>query len=143
LIEEYSNKNITKLNEIGYWQNKSLYWKCKICSGTYSLSVQDKIKKGTSECPYCNNLKPLPSFNTLQHVASNEIQDWNYINNYLLLNPNEILPNNTKNVWLNCQKCNNNYLISTKSKLLNNKRKISSCNFCKGNRYKQFHFLNY
>ncbi|MBO6139718.1 MAG: zinc-ribbon domain-containing protein [Agathobacter sp.] len=67
--------------------------------------------------------------------------EWDYISNYLIADPDEILESYPKTVWWKCKECGRKYELSPKAKLLFEKRHMKSCKYCKGNRRKMHHFF--
>lgn len=114
-------------------------WKCNICNGFYKETVNSFIKKhlsGEDGCPYCKNRKPLAGFNTLKVKCQNLIKEWNYRSNYLIVDPDTILPTYPEEVWWTCE-CGKNYKMSPKKRMYYQKRNMKSCPYCKRRRRKK------
>ena len=45
------------------------------------------------------------------------MEEWDFINNYLLCNPDEIIDTYSKDVWWDCKDCKTKYLMSPKKKI--------------------------
>ena len=118
----------------------SVLWICPICNGEYSLPIRDK-EAGDESCPYCNNIKPLKGFNTFGDKRPDLLDEWDYLNNYLICSPFDILETSVLNVWWKCKECGRKYEMSPKQKILYDKRHMKSCKFCKGNRRKLRRFF--
>ncbi|MBQ3601968.1 MAG: zinc-ribbon domain-containing protein [Lachnospiraceae bacterium] len=69
------------------------------------------------------------------------MKEWNWINNYLLSDPDEILDRYSEPLWWNCPKCGETYLCSPQKRLYYQKRHMESCTYCKGYRRKRRHFI--
>ena len=114
-------------------------WVCSICGGQYSERINKYISRylnGENNCPYCNNKKPLAGFNTLKVKCENLMREWNYRSNYLIANPDAILPTYSQEVWWTCE-CSKNYKMSPKKRLYYLKRHMKACPYCKGRRRKK------
>jgi hypothetical protein len=72
-------------------------------------------------CPYCNNRKVSPGVNSFKVKYIDSMDEWDYINNYILCNPDEILDTYSKDVWWDCKIYRN--FFSVISVLLVNCRK--------------------
>jgi len=118
-------------------------WICGICGGQYFEQV-NKFVLGhlnrEDNCPYCKNKKPLAGFNTLKVKCEDLMSEWNYKSNYLIANPDSILPTSLEEVWWTCE-CGKNYKMSPKKRLYYQKRHMKACPYCKGRRRKKYrHF---
>lgn len=119
-------------------------WKCKTCGGAYNEYVRDFVEKhfkGEDECPYCMGKRPLLGYNTLKIVNPDWLSEWSYQNNYLLYEPDDILPNHGGEVWWKCGKCGYDYPMSPKDRYIYEKRHKISCPKCKGLRRKKKYFF--
>lgn len=68
------------------------------------------------------------------------MKEWNYRSNYLIVNPNNILPTYPEEVWWTCE-CGKNFKMSPKKRLYYLKRHMKACPYCKGRRRKKYrHF---
>ncbi len=56
-------------------------------------------------CPYCKGTKALPGYNSFKLKHSDLMQEWDYIDNYILCNPDSIIDNYSENVWWICKVC--------------------------------------
>ncbi len=118
----------------------SILWTCPNCGGDYNFPVADR-EVGDDSCPYCNDKKPLKGLNTFADRHPDLLDEWDYMSNYLLCSPDEILESYQKTVWWKCKDCGRRYELSPKRKLLFQKRHMKSCTYCKGNRRKLRHFI--
>jgi NAD-dependent SIR2 family protein deacetylase len=119
-------------------------WKCNRCGGKYNEYVRDFVEKhlkGEDECPYCMGKRPLLGYNTLKTANPDWLSEWSYQNNYLLYEPDDILPNHGGDVWWKCGKCGYDYPMSPKDRYIYEKRHKISCPKCKGLRRKKKYFF--
>ena len=114
----------------------AVLWTCPRCKGDYSYPICNR-RVGDNSCPYCNNKKVMPGLNSLAIQNKDLMAEWNYKNNYLIVNPDTILPTYSENVWWTC-KCGKNYKMSPKKRLYYQKRNMQSCPYCKGRRRKKY-----
>lgn len=116
-------------------------WTCPDCHGEYTAPINEMVS-GEYSCPYCNNRKVLPGFNSLAVRKPDLLNEWSYLNNYLLADPDHILPSSTVPVWWQCPSDEKHvYPMSPASRLLYQKRKREPCLYCKGRRRKKRHFV--
>jgi rubrerythrin len=140
LLKEWSINNTRKPSE---FLKKSTYialWNCPTCHNDYPARICDR-EVGDDSCPYCNNRKALPGFNSFMVNHNDLMEEWDFINNYLLCNPDEILDTYSKDVWWNCKHCKTKYLMSLKKKIYYQFRHMKSCPYCKGLRRKKKYFF--
>ncbi|MFQ7716753.1 MAG: zinc-ribbon domain-containing protein [Blautia sp.] len=66
------------------------------------------------------------------------MEDWDFIANYCLVNPDEILATYSQKVWWNCKRSSEHkYPLSPADKVFYQKRHRESCPYCKGHRRKR------
>ena len=140
LTPEWSPNNEKRISD--YFSTSSYFalWICPTCNGEYTAKISDREADDDS-CPYCANRKVLPGYNSFAIKHAELLEEWDYINNYLICNPDTILDNNNINVWWICKDCNKRYSLSVKKKLYYNKRHMKSCTYCKGLRRKKKYFF--
>ena len=115
-------------------------WICPECKGEYNALVKDVVD-GTADCPFCNGRKALPGFNSLVVQFPNIVLEWDTVKNYAIgMDPDSILPTNITPVWWICEK-GHKYRMSTKNRVLANKRHQVACGCCKGRRRERRHFV--
>lgn len=120
------------------------YWKCKTCGGVYPEAIDSFIEKhlkGEDDCPYCQNRKPLRGFNTIKAINPPWFKEWSYQYNYLICDPDEVLPTYTEKVWFECSICNHEYFMSPKDRETYEMRHKIACPYCKGLRRKKRYFF--
>lgn len=133
-IEEiWADSNNRSYSEFLPTSRTSVEWKCMTCGGVYDPMTDD--------CPYCNGRRPLAGFNTLKAVNPPWFSEWSYQNNYLICNPDQILPDHNNDVWWECSKCHHDYKMSPKQRGIFEKRHKTACPYCKGLRRKKRYFF--
>ncbi|RGF99882.1 hypothetical protein DWY78_05295 [Ruminococcus sp. AF27-12AA] len=81
--------------------------------------------------------KSYPWQNILRGTSSRS-NEWNWINNYVLVDPDEITEKYSTNVWWICKRNPDHvYELSVSEKILYKKRHRESCPYCKGRRRKK------
>ena len=140
LIPEWSDENERPMSDFLDTAYYKAIWNCQTCKGEYITSIRER-EAGDDACPYCSNRKVLPGVNSFKQRHPDLIKEWNWINNYLLTDPDEILDRYNEPLWWNCPKCGETYLCSPKKRLYYQKRHMESCTYCKGYRRKRRHFI--
>ena len=140
LIPEWSENNERPMSDFFDTSAYTALWKCPTCNGEYSARIRDR-ELGDDSCPYCTNKKVLPGYNSFLKRHPDLMEEWNWLNNYLLADPDQIGDNYSVPLWWNCPKCGEHYLCSPKKRLYYQKRHMESCTYCKGYRRKRRHFI--
>jgi len=140
LLDEWSPNNNYKPTEILFSRKVNVVWICPTCNGEYPYVLSDRYL-GDDSCPYCKENKIFPGFNSFKINHKELIEEWSYVNNYLIIDPDTISDNYQLDVWWKCKTCNYSYKMSPKQQVLNQKRHKISCQFCKGYRRKRSHFF--
>lgn len=65
------------------------------------------------------------------------MEEWDLLNN--TLDPDTLGTKSSSIAYFKCSECNKIYSSMIKTKILNDKRHIKSCSFCKGYRTKKIH----
>ena len=122
LASEWSLANPDKPSEYLRTSPHKALWPCSTCHGEYEATyfVNDCI------CPYCNEKKVLPGFNSFAVKHPDEMEEWDELANYILADPDEILSDYAKKVWWNCPH-GHKYDTSPKQKLYYRMRKMQPC----------------
>jgi hypothetical protein len=95
-----------------------------------------------SDCPYCANRLLLPGVNSLADKHADLLNEWDYLNNYLLLQPTEVRDTSHSIVWWICKKdSSHHYPMSISQRLEILYRNRESCPYCRGHRVKLRHFM--
>jgi transposase len=122
LLDEFSDNNIKKPNQISYGSADLYLWECPNCDNQYEMSVHHRTS-GSQNCPYCSNpvKRILIGFNDLWTTHS-EVAE--------LLNDQQVgykySSGSTKKVEFKCNKCNN----IDKKTIVNVVRQGFSCSKC-------------
>lgn len=115
-------------------------WTCPTCRENYPARIIDVIN-GITDCPYCSGRKALPGKTSFAALHPDLMEDWDYIANYCLVNPDEILDTYSQKVWWNCKRSSEHkYPLSPADKVFYQKRHRESCPYCKGRRRKKKFF---
>lgn len=140
LAEEWSPNNDKSPYEITKEYAYSAKWRCMVCNGEFTAKVKER-EIGDDSCPYCSNKKVLPGFNSFKVRHYDLIKEWDFVNNYLLCNPDNILDNSTDKVWWVCKNNKHHFYMSPSQRLYYQMRKWESCPHCKGLRYKKKYYI--
>ena len=115
-------------------------WTCPTCRENYPARIIDVIN-GVADCPYCSGRKALPGKTSFAALHPDLMEDWDFIANYCLVNPDEILDTYSQKVWWNCKRSSEHkYPLSPADKVFYQKRHRESCPYCKGHRRKKKFF---
>lgn len=115
---------------------------CSVCKGEFFNSVKEIVEmynSGIEICPYCNNRRILPGLNSIKALYPNAMEEWDVLNN--TLDPDTLGTKSSAFAYFKCPECKNLYTSTIKTKILNDKRQIKSCSFCKGYRTKKIHYF--
>lgn len=116
-------------------------WCCPRCGGEYGAAIRDR-KAGDDACPFCNNTRALPGFNTLSVKYPQLLGEWSAAENTLLgVNPGNVLDSDPCIVWWKCLECKQKYTMRIKDRVLKERRGITACTYCNGRRIHRIHFL--
>ena len=95
---------------------------CPTCHGNYPARIIDVIN-GKADCPYCSGRKALPGKTSFAALHPDLMEDWDFIANYCLVNPDEILDTYSQKVWWNCKRSSEHkYPLSPADKVFYQKR---------------------
>ena len=80
----------------------------------------------------CTNQKVLKGFNDLATTQQSLMNEWDYLNNFLIASPTEITELSNMSVWWICQKnLNHRYKIQVKERMAYRKRNKKGGRFAK------------
>lgn len=137
----WSSKNIKKSADVLYKSDAPALWLCPECNGEFTLSIRS-MTTGEKDCPYCNDRKVLPGFNSFAVRHADLLAEWDYVNNYILADPDQILESSQIPVWWNClQNSKHEYSMTPAARVTFQKRHQKACPYCKGRRRKKRHFI--
>ena len=78
--------------------HRSGAWTCPTCHNDYNAEIIDMVN-GDADCPYCSGRKVIPGKTSFAALHPDLMNKWNWINNYVLVNPDEITEKYSTNVW--------------------------------------------
>lgn len=139
LAEEWSPNNATKPYEVLKKYTYPVKWVCSNCGGEYTAKI-NKREIGDDSCPYCNDNKILQGYNSFKAKHDKLLNEWDYINNYLICNPDTVSDNTRKKVWWICQN-KHKYLMPISMRVYYQKRNLKACPYCKGLRQKKEYYF--
>ena len=134
----WSDENDISTDDVLSSSPRYVQWICPTCHGAYSASIKDMVS-GEADCPYCNGRKVLPGFNSFKIKHPDLMDEWLYLNNSLLADPDQISENYNKKVWWECSQ-GHHYPMSPAKRIMFQKRHREPCPFCKGRRLKLRHY---
>lgn len=144
IARRWSQNNLIDSNMVLPTSGNSYKWICDTCHGEYSYPVKDVVA-GTDECPYCKGTKVLAGFNSFGDRHPDLLKEMDEIANYLLpYTEFDVLDTSTRKFWWTCQKdCKHKYPMSPRTRLMFQKRNREPCLYCRGQRRKLNHFVEY
>ena len=141
-------KQISPLNEVDAdhilpSKHSVQLWRCPDCGGDYAATTLD-MENGYT-CPYCNDRLLLKGFNSFGDKHPDLLEEMDEIANYLLpYTEFDVLDTSDKKFWWTCPKNpKHKYSMSPKTRLLFQKRNREPCLYCRGQRRKLNHFIDY
>lgn len=135
LASEWSLNNEQGPETVLKRHRRPALWICPTCLGEYSYIIADR-EVGDGSCPYCNERKPLPGYNTLKVKYPDLVEkEWAMSENVFIgMDPDNILATNTSPAWWQCPKCNHFYTMSAKDRTMKLRRGHNPCAYCNGRR---------
>ena len=115
LVNEWSSENPDLPSEYTRSSTHRALWTCPSCHGDYFYRICDREVDDDS-CPYCCDKKILPGYNSFKVRHPEEMEEWDELANFLLVDPNYILSSYNKAVWWICSK-GHKYSMSPNLKL--------------------------
>jgi DNA-directed RNA polymerase subunit RPC12/RpoP len=134
----WSDENDISTDDVLSSSPRYVQWICPTCHGAYSASIKDMVS-GEADCPYCTGRQVLPGFNSFKIKHPDLMDEWLYLNNSLLADPDQISENYNKKVWWECSQ-GHHYPMSPAKRIMFQKRHREPCPFCKGRRLKLRHY---
>ena len=118
-------------------------WRCPDCGRDYNATVID-MENGY-DCPYCNDRILLKGFNSFGDRYPELLSEIYELGNTVMgRSPFDILSKSiTKLWWVCCKDEKHKYLMSPKNRLMFIKRHREPCLYCRGQRRKLNHFIDY
>lgn len=141
LAEEWSESNDRTVYEVTKDYSYPAKWICSVCGGEYIAKIKER-QIGDKKCSYCNDYKILPGYNSFKEKHRDLLVEWDYINNYLLCDPDYVSDISKKKVWWKCSINNKHqYIMSIGKRVHFKKRKWNACPYCKGLRQNKIFYL--
>lgn len=104
----------------------------------YSHSSRGRVYRR----PLCKETSPNSKDNILSIQYPELLEEWDYVNNYIIATPDNITDNSDTEVWWICSKNpNHSYTMSPKNRVMYHNRQKEACTYCKGLRRKKRHFI--
>ena len=127
LLDEYdyvkNDANGLDLKTISASSNKSAFWKCRVCGGSWESTFASRNRyRG---CPYCAGKKVLKGYNDLRTRFPDIAKEWDYEKNIIL--PTEVTSFSMKNVFWKCEKGHSYSMI-----IANRTSQGQGCPYCAG-----------
>lgn len=136
----WSKNNNKDADRILYNSTSYALWNCPDCGGEYSAKVVNFVEQ-MADCPYCANKSLLPGVNSFADRHPDLLREWDYINNYLLQQPTDVLDTSSNTAWWNCPNdVAHHYPMSIAKRVEMQFRHHEPCPYCKGRRVKLRHF---
>lgn len=113
------------------------------CTNGHEFTNDIRSFTRSPHCPICHSeeKKDFLEKNSLKVLYPNLVKDeWNYISNALLADPNKIFPHSIQPFFWKCSKCGSAYIATPKLRVENHIRKVETCKNCRGVRTQ---FTNY
>ena len=141
-------KNSKELNTINVADNRNYNFKCELghsYSATLSSVINERFK-----CQVCTGKKLQKGVNSMADLYPNLIKSkWDWLNNYLLGDPRNILPNCSDEFWFKCPICSNSFLMPLNKYIKKYGSKDddydykdnNGCLYCKGLRRKRTYII--
>lgn len=124
LINEFSDKNTKKPNEISKSNSDFYWWNCSDCGSEYDMRVSNRTN-GNQNCPYCRGAR-VNATNCLATINPDLAKEWHPTKNETLT-PNDLTVSSAKIVWWKCSKCDSDYDMRMYDRNNNH-----NCPYCKG-----------
>ena len=132
----WSHRNEKKANEVLPKSKEIGHWICPECYNEYEATIVS-MTSGEMECPYCDLRR-----NSFARKHTDLLLEWDFVNNYVLAYPDQILESCDIPVWWTCsENPEHEYTMSPAKRILFQKRRKKSCPYCKGRRRKKRHFI--
>ena len=147
LVEEWdfeNNDSSVDPDCITVKYSKYVQWKC-LQGHSYSMPPSMRIYYKESKeiaCPYCGDRSVLPGYNSFASKHKDLLQEWDYVNNYALVDPDQIGDSDRTQVWMICRDDpTHKYETSVADRLMFQERGRNPCPYCKGRMRKRKHFV--
>ena len=141
LAKLWSHNNPKSADEVLPNRTTLAIWCCTKCGEEYTAPISNMVE-GNHSCPYCDDRKVLPGHNSFAVKFPVLMEEWDYVNNYVLADPDMISDRCIIPVWWNCNNVSGHkYTMSPARRVEFQKRNRIACPECKGRRRKKLHFI--
>lgn len=146
---DYEKNSPEVPEEYTMYSPKQAYFKCPNCGAETYRRITDAFSEDEDgipalfKCPYCNNKRVLPGFNSFKARHDDLLKtEWSNIENtFIGVDPDKILDSYSGLVWWKCPNCGKKYMMSVQDRLMKKKRGHDPCLFCNGRRWKKTYFI--
>lgn len=135
LAKEWASSNLRGPDTVLRTSKISAVWQCPTCHSEYNYLISERYV-GDDSCPYCNDRKVLPGYNSFK-VKHPEIveKEWYWLGNLVMhMDPDQHLDTSLKEAFFECPICHKQYLMSLRQRAMKEKRHQNPCPFCNGRR---------
>lgn len=144
-MDEFDPENTVDPDTVFETYTQPLFWICK--EGHHYprsplLRLQDEAL-GREPCPICGNRQIQPGVNSFAAKHKDLLAEWDYVSNYIIVDPDHVSDKSNIKVWFRCMKNpeHENYDMSIATRVLFKERGNNPCPICKGRRRKKRHFV--
>lgn len=127
---DYEANDGERPEEYTLFSSKKVHFVCPKCGGKYYLRITDAfslLDDGTPvlfKCSYCNDIRPLPGFNTLADIKPGLVPEWSPNNKY---KPDEVLPKSYRRALWICPVCKGEYTALVRNRNVGD----DACPYCR------------
>lgn len=144
-------KNTNPPEEYTLFSPHPAHFKCPDCGSETYRRISDAFglnKDGIPaifNCPYCANLKVMPGLNSFGDIHPELLPELYEVGNAAMgRSPFNMLSTSVNKLWWTCPKDDKHkYLMPPIKRLMFQKRDREPCPYCRGQRRKLNHFINY
>ena len=142
LVPLWSKANTRDISTVASFMSYTAYWDCPECGGTYPADI-NKMVAGEVHCKYCADEAVLPGFNSFAARHNDLLEEWDFVNNYVIADPDSIGESSHYKAWFKCMKdlSHGSYEMLVYRRVLMKARGRIPCPICRGVRRKKHHFV--
>lgn len=135
LAKEWASSNLRGPDTVLSSSKISVTWQCPTCHGEYNYPINER-HVGDDSCPYCNDKKVLPGYNSFKVKHPKIVEkEWYWLGNLVMhMDPDQHLDTSLKEAFFQCPICHKQYLMSLRQRAMKEKRHQNPCPFCNGRR---------
>lgn len=128
-----------KPTNVSRGSTQKVWWICPE-GHEYLAQINSRTSNATG-CPICSGARVLPEDSFAIHFP-HLMAEWDFVNNYVICNPDAISVKNHNQVWWQCSNdLNHKYLLSPYDRIMFETRNREPCPYCKGKRRKKHHII--